>query len=199
MDVPQVVEDCFERLVRTAAAIEDPYEQSLFLLAQLPWLQPFDDVNKRTARLAANVPLVRANLAPLSFVGVPEKDYVAAMLVLYGLRDVTVLRELFVTACEASAARYAAVRQIIGEPDPFRLRHREALIELVGEAVRRALDGPATLSYLREGAAARVGAAELERFLELAESELLGLHEGNFARFRLKESEYDRWREHGLR
>ena len=194
LEVPQLVEECFERVIVAAAAIEDPFECSLFLLAQLPWLQPFDDVNERTARLAANLPLVRANRVPLSFVGVPESDYVAAMLALYELRDVTVLRELFVGACELSAARYAAVRQSIGEPDPFRLRHREALIGLVGEVVRAAMDGPEAQAHLRTAAAEAVPAADVERFVEMVETELLGLHEGNFARFRLRESEYELWR-----
>ena len=194
LEVPQLVEECFERLVLTAAAIDDPFECSLFLLGQIPWLQPFDDVNKRTARLAANLPLVRANLAPLSFVGVAEDDYVAAMLVLYELRDPTALRELFVAACERSATRYAAVRQSVGEPDPFRLRHRETLIGLVGEIVRSGTSGPEALARIRAVADGTVPTAERERFVETAETELLGLHEGNFARFRLRASEYERWR-----
>jgi hypothetical protein len=61
------------------AAIADPFEQSFFLMVQLPYLQPFVDVNKRTSRLAANIPFIRDNLVPLSFIetvrdSLPEPD-----------------------------------------------------------------------------------------------------------------------------
>jgi hypothetical protein len=41
-------------------------------MVQLPYLQPFDDVNKRVSRLAANIQLIKRNLAPLSFTDVPR-------------------------------------------------------------------------------------------------------------------------------
>nr|WP_231708541.1 Fic family protein [Sphingomonas populi] len=58
------IEECFDQLLATAAAIDDPIEQAFFMMVQLPYLQPFDDVNKRVSRLAANIPLIKANLAP---------------------------------------------------------------------------------------------------------------------------------------
>jgi Fic family protein len=81
--IPQQIEEYFERLLAKAEAIEDPFEQAFFAMAQLPYLQPFDDVNKRVSRLAANIPLIRANLAPLSFVDVPEDVYVDGILGVY--------------------------------------------------------------------------------------------------------------------
>ena len=33
-------------------------------MVHLPYLQPFDDVNKRVSRLAANIPFAHHNLAP---------------------------------------------------------------------------------------------------------------------------------------
>jgi Fic family protein len=46
-ETPQLVEECFDQMLATAAAITDPFEQSFFVMVQLPYLQPFDDVNKR--------------------------------------------------------------------------------------------------------------------------------------------------------
>jgi hypothetical protein len=40
-----------------------------------------------------------------------------------------------------------------------------------------------------------IEAAERERFQEMAENELLGLHEGNFARYRITPSEFAAWRQ----
>src|SRR6202034_4835816 len=67
LEVPQLIEECFNQLLATAQAIHDPFEQSFFAMVQLPYLQPFDDVNKRVSRLAANIPFIKGNLSPLSF------------------------------------------------------------------------------------------------------------------------------------
>ena len=73
IEVPQIIEECFQQILDKAAAIPDPFEQAFFVLVQLPYLQPFLDVNKRVSRLAANLPLIRGNLCPLSFVDVPDE------------------------------------------------------------------------------------------------------------------------------
>ena len=70
-----MIEDCFTQILATAAAIIDPFEQAFFVMAQLPYLQPFDDANERVSRLAANIPLIKANLSPLSFEGLPRNIY----------------------------------------------------------------------------------------------------------------------------
>ena len=133
-----MIEECFDQILATAAAITDPFEQGFFVMVQLPYLQPFDDVNKRVSRLAANIPLIKGNLAPLSFTDVPRETYTAAMLGELGKVDL--LKDIFIWGYERSASRYAAVRQSLGEPDPFRLRHRAALREVVAEVVRARMD-----------------------------------------------------------
>jgi Fic/DOC family len=57
--LPQVIEDGFQLLLRKAAAIPDPFEQAFFVMVQLPYLQPFEDVNKRVSRIGANIPLIK--------------------------------------------------------------------------------------------------------------------------------------------
>ena len=49
LEVPQLIAECFESLLAKASEIEDPFEQSFFLMVQLPYLQPFIDVNKRVS------------------------------------------------------------------------------------------------------------------------------------------------------
>jgi hypothetical protein len=84
------------------------------------------------SRLAANIPLIKRNLAPLSFTDVPGQTYTEAVLGVYELNKIDLLKDVFMWAYERSAARYAAVRQSLGEPDPFRLRYREQFRELIG-------------------------------------------------------------------
>ncbi|MCZ7596721.1 MAG: Fic family protein [Gammaproteobacteria bacterium] len=193
--VPQLIEECFDQILATAAAIDDPFEQALFCMVQLPYLQPFDDVNKRVSRIAANIPLIKGNLAPLSFTDVPRGIYTEAVLGVYEMNKVDLLKDVFIWACERSAARYAVVRQSLGEPDPFRLKYRQALRTVVGEVVRQALGRKGAVAHIAAFARDNVQDADREHFREMAENELLALHEGNYARYQVRPAEYRAWRE----
>jgi Fic family protein len=109
--LPQRLEELFGIVVEMAAEIHDPFEQAFFLMVHLPYLQPFEDVNKRVSRLAANIPLIRFNLCPLSFIDVPERAYIDAMIGVYELNQIELLRDVFVWAYERSCQQYVAVRQ----------------------------------------------------------------------------------------
>src|SRR6266581_1625644 len=124
LEVPQLIEECFQQFLDTATAIQDPFEQAFFAMVHLPYLQPFEDVNKRVSRLAANIPFVKHNLAPLSFVDVPERAYIEGTLGVYEVRRVELARDVFAWAYERSCQRYTVVRDALPQPDPLRLRNR---------------------------------------------------------------------------
>ena len=193
LELPQLIEECFNVLLAKAAAIEDPFEQALFVMVQLPYLQPFDDVNKRVSRLSANIPFVKRNLSPLSFIDVPRALYTDAILGVYELNKVELLRDVFLWAYERSAARYAAVRQSLGEPDPLRFKHKDALRQIVGEVVRDGMDRKAAAAYIVTWVEKNLPEADREKFRDMAETELLSLHEGNFARYQIRPSEFEAW------
>ena len=193
--VPQLIEECFQQILDTAAAIRDPFEQAFFAMVQLPYLQPFEDVNKRVSRLAANLPFIRGNLCPLSFVDVPERAYVDGILGVYELNCVELLRDVFVWAYERSCARYSAVRRSLGEPDPFRLRYRLQVAQAVAEAVNGAFDKKTAAALIKRRAVNAVPPEDQPRFIEVVETELMSLHEGNIARYRVRPSQYQKWRE----
>jgi hypothetical protein len=193
LEVPQLIEECFNQVLATAQAVHDPYEQAFFAMVQLPYLQPFDDVNKRVSRLAANIPLIKANLFPLSFTEVPRSTYTDAILGVYELNKVDLLKDVFIWAYERSAERYAAVKQSLGDPDPFRQRHRQALRQLVGDVVRRHMDRKEAIAFIAQWVNSNIAADERQKFREMTESDLLGLHEGNFARLQVRPSEFAAW------
>ena len=97
-------------LLAKAAQITDPFEQSFFLLVHIPYLQPFMDVNKRTSRVASIIPLLKADLAPMSFLAIDDRDYIRGLLGVYELNDVSLLREAFVNGYVAAAWRYRHLR-----------------------------------------------------------------------------------------
>jgi hypothetical protein len=112
--LPQRLEELFGIVIQMAAEILDPFEQTFFLMVHLPYLQPFEDVNERVSRLAANIPFIRHNLCPLSFIDVPQQAYVDAMI---GVYEFELLRDVFVWAYERSCQQYVAVKQNLVPPD----------------------------------------------------------------------------------
>ena len=106
--IPSRLEEEFNVLIEKANAIADPFEQSLFWLVGVAYLQPFVDINKRTGRLACNVPLLKAGLAPLSFMTMDKQAYVKGLLEYYELGATETMARAFEGAYVASAHRYDA-------------------------------------------------------------------------------------------
>lgn len=189
--LPQRLDELFGIVIQMAAEIDDPFEQAFFLMVHLPYLQPFEDVNKRVSRLAANIPFIRHNLCPLSFIDVPQQAYVDAMIGVYELNRIELLRDVFVWAYERSCQQYVAVQQNLMPPDIFRLRYRQALSEVVAAIVRN--DEPATDAALRARIPATVAQADSEHFIKLARGEFKALHPGNAVRFGIRPLEFSAW------
>jgi hypothetical protein len=145
------------------------------------------------SRLAANIPFIRKNLSPLSFVDVPRSTYTEAMLGVYELDRTDLLRDVFLWSYERSAERYAAVRQSLGEPDPFRQTHHNELRQLIGDVIRGALNRRSAATHITEWSAAHLATADQEQFRTIVESDLLSIHEGNFARYQVRPSEFAAW------
>ncbi|MBO6551178.1 MAG: Fic family protein [Rhizobiales bacterium] len=193
-EVPQIIEECFDKILKKASAITDPFEQAFFVMVQLPYLQPFIDVNKRVSRLAMNIPLIRNNLAPMSFIGMPDQTYTQGLLGVYELNRIDLIKDVFLWAYEKSSARYVAVRQTIGEPDPFRLRYRQALKQIITYVIRESLDQAKAAKHIAEWSEENISDEDRTKFIESAESEILSLHEGNFARYAVTPREFEAWR-----
>ena len=191
--LPQVIEDFFILLLEKAAAIPDPFEQAFFLMVQLPYLQPFEDVNKRVSRIGANISLIRHNLCPLSFIDVPERAYIEGTLGVYELNQVGLLRDVFVWAYERSCQRYLAITQSMVEPDPLKIKYREALIQAVQNIVKGLRQpSPGIIGELSKKHAEE---ADQTAFAEMLTAAIRQLHEGSIARYRLRRSEYAAWRQ----
>ncbi|MEY4561112.1 MAG: hypothetical protein RLZZ618_389 [Pseudomonadota bacterium] len=191
--MPQRLEELFGIVVQMASDIIDPFEQSFFLMVHLPYLQPFEDVNKRVSRLAANIPFIRRNLCPLSFVDVPQQAYVDAMIGVYELNRIELLRDVFVWAYERSCQQYVAVKQNLVPPDILRLRYRLVLSEVIAEIVR---SGQAATEFtVSARLPATVLDADRSHVIKLVLNEFTALHPGNAVRFGLRPLELAAWRD----
>ena len=192
LQVPQQIEELFRLFLEKAAAIADPFEQAFFAMVHVPYLQPFIDVNKRVSRLAANIPFIKGNLCPLSFVDVPERAYVEGTLAVYEHARVDLLRDVYVWAYERSCQNFKAIAGSLPEPDPIRLKYRDEMREAVSRLVRETRG--TTVGDTRTIAANLVPEAAQARFVAMVSRELHNLHEGNIARYGLRLGELRDWR-----
>jgi hypothetical protein len=187
------IEEEFAVLIGKAAAIEDPFEQSFFLLVHIPYLQAFEDINKRTSRVASNIPLLKADLAPMSFLTMNDRDYIDGLIGAYELNNVSLLRDAFVDAYIASAQNYKALRAEVDVPGKGALAYRE----FVREAVRRAvLDWKDFRpdDVMAMATVAGIPEADRQPVVDYARQEFSALHEGNAIRYRLRPADLDAMR-----
>jgi len=189
--MPQRLEELFRRILSMAEAIKDPFEQAFFAMVHLPYLQPFIDVNKRVSRLAANIPLIKHNLCPLSFLDVPGRAYIDGTLGVYELNRIELLRDVFVWAYERSCQHYLAVRQSLVAPDPFLVGYRMQIKEVV-RSIILALH-QANKDTVAAVIPHTVEPSDRERFTEEILKEFENLYEGNIFRFGLRPSEFETW------
>ena len=152
--------------------------------------------NKRVSRLAANLPLLKHNLCPLTFLGVSEESYTQAVLGVYEMTRVELLRDMFVWAYERSTQEYLAIKQHLVEPDPLRLKYRDTLKAIVREVVLKAEKD--TFGQIRALVAAQVVEADRDEVQALVVDEVRRLHEGVLARYGLRVSEWEVWKENQL-
>lgn len=177
-------------LLEKANQVTDPFEQSFFIMVHLPYLQPFADVNKRTSRLAANISLIKANLCPLTFLDVPEQAYSKAMLGVYEMNRVELLRDLYIWAYERSVKEYLAVKQELVQPDQLRMQHRDQVKKLVKEVVLSPQSSP--LDVLEN---AQIDEENRPAVTALVLEELRRIHEGVLVRYGLRPSQLEAWKE----
>jgi hypothetical protein len=192
--IPQLILEAFDHIITTALAIRDPFERSFFVMVHLPYLQPFSDVNKRTSRLAANIPLIEANLCPLSFVDVPEDAYVEGVLAVYEQRRVDLLRDIYLFAYRRSSGRYRVIRESLGEPDQVRVKYRNELATLVRDTVE-AMEPPGAARLRQRASAMGVATGDLEAVVERALAQIVNLNQGSAGRHGIRPSRFQTWRQ----
>ncbi|MGF6757937.1 Fic family protein [Paraburkholderia sp. GAS42] len=187
MQVPSILHEMLESIVAKARLIKNSLEAAFFLWVNLACLQPFEDGNKRTSRLAANIPLMLYNCAPLSFLDVDRHDYALAMMGVYEFLDVSMAVDLFNWTYRRSLKKYVVVMESMGAPDPVRLRYRETLNEAIGLVVRERKAIRASMFEMGLTEETAPG------FSALLVDELAKLEPYNCARYRLTMSTTDAW------
>jgi Fic family protein len=87
-----------EALEKTCALInskDNAFEKAFLTLVLLSYIQPFNDGNKRTARILSNAILLQNEYCPISFRTVDSIDYKKAMLIFYEQNNVSGVKTIF--------------------------------------------------------------------------------------------------------
>ena len=196
LENPHALKECFALFVEKLNLIEDPFEQSFFSLVQLSYMQAFEDVNKRTARLVANIPLIKENLKPLSFMDVDQGAYVKALLGVYERNDISLIRDLYVWAYNRSSQRYTAVQQSMGAPNLLRLKYRSVIQEVIRAIILEKVEGSQVVHKIQNLLEVqKLPEDDRSELFKVIETEVMSLHDGNIARFKIRPIEYQAWKE----
>jgi fido (protein-threonine AMPylation protein)/DNA-binding transcriptional ArsR family regulator len=115
ISIPQQLDDETRLFCDKAVQIADPFEQALFTMAMISYLQPFMDGNKRTSRLCMNIPLLKRSLAPFSFTDINRRDYTFALLAFYERGRIDFLAKVFADTYVRSAPRYNDLLSLLSE------------------------------------------------------------------------------------
>lgn len=107
LDNQYQISEGLEALIAAVARIQTPYGKALVALLGISYLQPFEDGNKRTARLLANAILLAYGCAPLSYRSVEEGAYREAILVFYEINSIIPFKKIFINQYDFAARNYA--------------------------------------------------------------------------------------------
>jgi Fic family protein len=90
-------------------SVDYPPDKALIAACMLPYLQPFVDGNKRTARLLANALLLAHGYFPLSYRNVDVTEYRKAMIIFYEQQNLWHFKRIFVEQLEFAMHNYFQV------------------------------------------------------------------------------------------
>jgi Fic family protein len=85
---------------------QNVFEKALLALLLISYIQPFNDGNKRTARIVSNAILMVNQCCPISFRTVDSTEYKMAMLIFYEQNNISAFKKIFISQFEFAANTY---------------------------------------------------------------------------------------------
>ncbi len=187
LQIPQQIEEEFSVFLQKSQSIPDPFEQALFILIFIPYIQPFEDINKRTSRIACNIPFIQKKMVPISFKNVDRDRYIQSLLLIYEHNDIAAMKELFIESYLSSTKEYLNLKSTMVTPSPALIQYRQQIKKIVYDCVSRQcpLKGDMLDQIPKEFQ------KEVFNHIQL---ELRDLHEGSLVRFGLTPKQFRTWK-----
>lgn len=184
---PHVLKKQFDLFLKKVKMIKNPFEQSFFVFVFIPYLQLFEDLNKRTARIGCNIPLLKFNCSPISFLNITTEEYIKALIEVYEFNDVHLLKNIFIKAYQNSANEYSAIKVKLQTPDPLLVKYRV----LIKESVKKIVLDEEKITSLKF---VNLPKNEKQFIIDTVKLELNNLTEGSLVRFGLKPSDLKKYK-----
>lgn len=106
LDNKYQINEALESLYKAVNRMGNSYSKALTILVGISYIQPFEDGNKRTARLLCNAILLSLNCAPLSYRSVNENNYRESILVFYEKNSLIPMKKIFIEQYIFSTQNY---------------------------------------------------------------------------------------------
>lgn len=100
------IKEAMEEMCGLINLKENVFEKSLLALALISYIQPFNDGNKRTARIISNAILMHNDFCPISFRTIDSVEYKKAMLIFYEQNNISAVKEIFIDQFEFAVNTY---------------------------------------------------------------------------------------------
>lgn len=100
------IHEALEKLCAVINSRQSVVEKALLTLVLISYIQPFNDGNKRTARIVSNGILMHHRYCPLSFRTVDPEEYKRAMLVFYEQNNISAFKKIFLEQIEFANETY---------------------------------------------------------------------------------------------
>ncbi|HCC86563.1 MAG TPA: cell filamentation protein Fic [Porphyromonadaceae bacterium] len=100
------IREALEDVCKLVNNRENIFEKAFLLLVMISYIQPFNDGNKRTARILSNAQLIAGGYCPISFRTVDSVDYKKAMLLFYEQNNMTAFKNIFIDQFEFAVNTY---------------------------------------------------------------------------------------------
>ena len=100
------IQEAMETMCNTVNRAEYPVEKALLTVLMISYIQPFEDGNKRTARIIGNALLLANNYCPLSYRSVDEVEYKKGILLFYEQNNLSYFKTIFVEQFRQAASKY---------------------------------------------------------------------------------------------
>lgn len=106
LDNEFLVKEALEEMCGLINLKQNVFEKALLALLLISYIQPFNDGNKRTARIVSNAILMVNHYCPISFRTVDSTEYKMAMLIFYEQNNISEFKKIFISQFEFAVNTY---------------------------------------------------------------------------------------------
>lgn len=90
------IREAFEKTIEIINKTQNPFEKALIAHFMIPYIQPYTDGNKRTARMLINAILLAYDFYPLSYRSVNEEEFKKSLIFFYEQESICEIKRLFI-------------------------------------------------------------------------------------------------------